>query len=186
MVMRTAEKLIAEQHATHAAARPTFDQLYGRYFDFVWRSLRRLGVHPALVEDAAQDTFIVLHRRLHKLRDEASPKAFLFAIAMRVANDYRRTARRKGASSLGDTELVSPSENPFDKTARAEAARLLERFLAELDDDRRAAFVLVELEGMTAPEISETLGVNLSTIYTRLRTARQRFVAFLAAEQSRG
>lgn len=183
MVMRTADKLITEQRAVTAPL--TFDQLYARYFDFVWRSLRRLGVAAALVEDAAQDTFIVLHRRLDALREDASPKAFLFGIALRVANDYRRRARRKGASSLSDVHEPIARESPFEDLARTEAARLIERFLDQLEQERRAVFVLIELEGMTAPEVSEALSVNLSTVYTRLRAARQRFVEFLE-EQGRG
>lgn len=178
--MRTADKMLAELAAGGTAVPPTFDDLYTRHFDFVWRSLRRLGVHPSLIEDAAQDAFIVLHRKLDALRPEASAKAFVFAIALRVANDYRRTARRKGASSLDDN-VASPRATPFDDAAKAEAVRLLDAFLESLDEERRAVFVLVELEGMTAPETSEALQVNLNTVYTRLRAARQRFVAFLAA-----
>jgi RNA polymerase sigma-70 factor, ECF subfamily len=101
---------------------------------------------------------------------------------MRVANDYRRTARRKGASSLDDTNLASPRATPFEDAAKAEAVRMLDGFLESLDEERRAVFVLIELEEMTAPEASEALRVNLNTVYTRLRAARQRFVAFLAEQ----
>jgi RNA polymerase sigma-70 factor (ECF subfamily) len=160
----------------------SFEALYGQYFDFVWRSLRRLGVGPALVEDAAQDTFMILHRRLGDLRPDASPKAFLFGIALRVAHDYRRTARRKGADRLDLDGAMSKDAGPFERAAKAEAVRAVERFLESLDEDKRAVFVLAELEGMTAPEISDALSVNLNTVYSRLRLARERFVAFLALE----
>lgn len=181
MVMRTADELMRDARIVEVRARPTFDELYRRYFDFAWRSLRRLSVHPSSIEDAAQDTFIVLHRKLDALRPEASPKAFVFAIALRVANDYRRSARRKPASSLDDESFASGRATPFEDTANAQAARLLECFLDSIDEQRRAVFVLVELEGMTAPEVSEALRVNLNTVYTRLRSARQRFVSFLEA-----
>src|SRR3954447_16537186 len=95
------------------AERPSFDSLYAEHFDFVWRTLRRLGVHPSVVDDAAQDTFVVLHRRLPELRADASARAFVFGIAQRVAHDYRRTARRKHSVSL-EGELVSPGEGPFE------------------------------------------------------------------------
>jgi RNA polymerase sigma-70 factor (ECF subfamily) len=162
--------------------RRSFDSLYAEHFDFVWRSLRRLGVHPSVVDDAAQDTFVVLHRKLSELRAEASAKAFLFAIAQRVAHDYRRTARRKGALSLEDEGHASPAAGPFERTAKGQATLVLKRFLEVLDDDKRAVFVLAELEELSAPEISEALGVRLNTVYSRLRNARQRFVEFLASE----
>ena len=69
--------------------------------------------------------------------------------------------------------------NPFEGTAAAQAARTLDRFLATLDEDRRAVFVLAELEGLSAPEIGEAVGVGINTVYSRLRVARQRFVTFL-------
>lgn len=165
-----------------AAVAHSFEALYSQYFDFAWRSLRRLGIGPAVVEDAVQDTFIILHRRLADLRPDASPKAFLFGIVLRVAHDYRRTARRKGADRLDLDSAISREAGPFERTAKAEAVRVIERFLESLDEDKRAVFVLAELEGMSAPEISEALSVNLNTVYSRLRVARERLVAFLALE----
>jgi len=165
--------------AVAGAARRDFDALYEAHFDFVWRSLRRLGVPPALAEDAAQDTFIVVHRKIQDLREDASAKAWLFAIALRVAHDYRRTAKRKGTISHDVDTEASREQGPFDHTAKAEAGRRLEAFLTTLDEDKRAAFVLAELEGMSVPEISQALDANLNTVYSRLRAARLRFVDYL-------
>jgi RNA polymerase sigma-70 factor (ECF subfamily) len=158
-----------------------FESLYNEHFGFVWRSLRRMGVDPSWVEDAAQDTFVVVHRRLRDLKADASRTAFLYGIALRVARDYRRRARRKGADVLNEEGTMSRAEGPFDQTARAEAARMLERFLATLDDDKRTAFALCELEGMSAPEVSEALGVPLNTVYSRVRVARERLIEYVNA-----
>lgn len=173
-------------NAAGAAVTHDFDSLYTDHFNFVWRSLRRLGVHPSWVEDAAQDTFLVVHRRLADLRPDASAKAFLFGIALRVARDYRRRAQRKQASSLDVEREISHTAGPHERAARAEAVRKLEGFLNSLDEDRRAVFVLSELEGMTAPEISSALGANQNTVYSRLRSARERFVAFAAEGAGHG
>ena len=164
-----------------------FAKLYADHFAFAWRTLRRLGVRESQLEDAAQDTFVVLHRRLSDLRPDASPKAFVFRVAQRVAHDYRRSARRKGAQSLDTESEISAEQGPFEHAAKAQGLRALMRFLKSLDDDRRAVFMLTELEQMSAPEIAEALGANLSTTYSRLRSARELFVAFLAQEgASRG
>jgi RNA polymerase sigma-70 factor (ECF subfamily) len=161
---------------------PSFDELYAQHFAFVWRNLRRLGVPQVQVEDAAQDTFVVVHRKLGDLRPEASAKGWLFAIAAHVARDYRRKQRRKPTMSLDADIVTSAERSPFENVAAAQASDALERFLGTLDDDRRAVFVLAELEEMSAPEMSEALGVGVNTLYSRLRNARQRFVAFLADE----
>lgn len=147
--------------------------------------MRRLGVGPALVEDAVQDTFIVLHRRLSDLHAEASLRSFLFAIALRVARDYRRSAQRKVTDPLDAETSSSREAGPYERAATAQAARILERFLDSLDESKRAVFAAAELEGMTAPEISEALSMPVNTVYSRLRVARERFVAFLARNGGR-
>jgi RNA polymerase sigma-70 factor (ECF subfamily) len=162
---------------------PHFDELYQRHFDFVARSLSRLGVRPSQIDDAAQDVFVVMHRRISDLRADASTKAFCLAVAVRVARGYRRTARRKAAVNADMSRVADLSQSPFDQAARAQAERVLEGFLGGLDRDRRNVFMMAELEEMTAPEISQELDMNLSTVYTRLRAARQRFVAYLNARE---
>ena len=64
-----------------------FDSLYRAQFGFVWRSLRRLGVSLHALDDAAQEVFLVVHRRFHELSLERSPKAVLFGIAQRPYED---------------------------------------------------------------------------------------------------
>ncbi len=180
--MRTAARSLAVNESLRRTDAREFEGIYAEQFDFVWRSLRRLGVDPAAVEDAAQDTFMIFHRRFSDLRPDASVKAFLFGIALRVAHDYRRSARRKKTVSLDTENQLSLDSGPFECTAKARAARLLERFLSSLDDDKRAVFVLAELEEMSGPEISEALSLKQNTVYSRLRVARERFLAFLALE----
>jgi RNA polymerase sigma-70 factor (ECF subfamily) len=160
----------------------SFDVLYDTLFDFVFRCLRRLGVPSAHAEDACQEVFIVLHRRLGDLRCDASERAFLFGIATRVASQYRRKTARHIASEWAEHIAPSNHAGPFDAAAAAQAAELLERFLEQLDEDQRSVFMLMELEDLSAPEVAEALDSKLNTIYSRLRLARARFVRFLREE----
>lgn len=153
----------------------SFELVYNDYFDFVWRSLRRLGVPEASADDALQDVFVVVHRRLGEFGGRSSLKTWLFGIAMRVTSDHRRRVRRKGGHEPLDEAVADPAPSPQEKAANAEMLSLLDRALDALDDDRRAIFVLAELEQMSAPEIAEALGVKLNTVYSRLRLARQDF-----------
>src|SRR5689334_22067530 len=84
-----------EAEASIAAARPTFAEIYEAHFQFVWRTIRRLGVHDSEVDDATQDVFVVVHRRLGDFRPEAPVTHWLFRIASRVARDHRRSRQRK-------------------------------------------------------------------------------------------
>ena len=67
--------------------------------------------------------------------------------------------------------------------AGAEAVRFLDRFLATLDDARRAVFVMADIEQVSAPEISVALAVKVNTVYSRLRSARAAFQDAVSAHQ---
>ncbi|MFO0762546.1 MAG: sigma-70 family RNA polymerase sigma factor [Byssovorax sp.] len=169
-----------------------FEAIYEDHFDFVWRNLRRLGVQEAQLDDAAQEVFLVVHRRLAEFEGRSSLKTWLFGILVRVAGDCRRAVRRKspharspGGAVDADSVADEAAESAHDRTARSEAVRLLHRLLDELDDDKRAVFVLAELEQMSAPEIAESLGQNLNTIYARLRAARREFEQAALRERAR-
>lgn len=160
----------------------TIEALYEANFDFVWRSLKHLGVVDAAIDDAVQDTFVVAHRRLADFAERSSPRTWLFGIAMRVARDQRRARGRRERFLLAfgqKPEATIPT--PYDHTVAAEAGRLLRRFLDTLSEEQRAVFVMADLEQMTAPEIAEALGVNLNTVYSRMRAARAAFNAVVAA-----
>lgn len=163
----------------------SFDDVYDGYFDFVWRSLRRLGVPFSQLDDAAQDVFLVVHRRLGEFEGRSSVKTWLFGIVLRVARGVRRTAGRRPTEPLSEHATIAGIETPVEATERAEAARLVHYLLENLEDDKRAVFVLAELEQMTAPEIADALAVNLNTVYSRLRSARREFASALERHRAR-
>jgi RNA polymerase sigma-70 factor (ECF subfamily) len=68
---------------------------------------------------------------------------------------------------------------------RAQSAQLLQALLDELEEDRRAAFILVDLEELSVPEAADALGVNLNTLYSRVRAARQDLSKALARLRAR-
>lgn len=161
----------------------TLDCIYREHFRSVWRLLRRLGVAEAQLDDAAQDVFLVVQRRLDDFDGAAPVRAWVFAIAVRVASEFRRRASRWKAEPLGE-ERACGAPGPAHLTELQESLRLLHDVLGELDDARREVFVLSELEQLRAPEIASVLGVNLNTIYSRLRSARQHFDAALARRRA--
>jgi RNA polymerase sigma-70 factor (ECF subfamily) len=172
-------------------AQPAFEAVYTAYFDVVWRNLRRLGVPEAQIDDAVQEVFLVVHRRLDEFVRHASLKTWVCAIVARVASDHRRALRRKsphtrssGAAVDADT-LPDERDDPQACAERHEGVRLLHRLLDQLDDDKRAVLVLAELEELTVPEIAEALGENVNTIYARLRTARRDFELATQRERAR-
>jgi RNA polymerase sigma-70 factor, ECF subfamily len=164
---------------------PDFAGLYQSEFGFVWRTLQRLGVERPALDDAAQEVFVVVYRKLDGYDARTTVRSWLFGIALRVAGQRRRTARRRPEHAL-PVDLPAPEQHdPHGATENAQALRLVYALLDQLDDDKRAVFMLAELEQMTAPEIAEVLGIKLNTVYSRLRAARREFEAALAAYRAR-
>jgi len=157
----------------------SLEDLYSAHFDFVWRSLRRLGVPEAAVEDAAHDVFLVVYRRWSEFQHQSSVKTWLFSIALRVAQNSRRYWARRRSQELDDEMADAAQAAPDELSARAENVRLAYRLLGELDPDKRAVFFLAELEQLPAPEIARALEIPVNTVYSRLRAARREFEAAL-------
>jgi len=162
----------AEPNQAHGQV---FDQIYDQYFDFAWSNLRRLGIPAAHLEDAVQELFIVVHRRLAEFAGRSSLKTWLAGIAWRIASEFRRHESRKGGTEPLPETLVAPGRDPLGAAVHAEAMRQLDSLLDRLDEDKRVVFVLAELEQMSAPEIAQALAVNVNTVYSRLRAARITF-----------
>jgi RNA polymerase sigma-70 factor (ECF subfamily) len=162
-------------------SQPSFDEIYAAHVAFVWRVVRTLGVADAHVEDAVQDVFVVVHRRLGEFEGRAAITTWLFAIARRIAAGYRRRTDGSRHAPLGD-QFASGSDT-FAELSRAEAAARVVAMLAQLDEDQRVVLALVELEQLAVPEVARMLDINLNTAYSRLRLARKAFERVRAKEK---
>jgi RNA polymerase sigma-70 factor (ECF subfamily) len=170
-----------------ASPPPAFAEVYESCAKLVWRNLRRLGVPEAALEDAAQDVFLVVHRRLPEFEGRSSLRTWIFGIVLRVAARHRRRARGVAAreasipGELGQALSAPARDGPYERALQRQATELLQRVLDRLDDEKRALLIMVDLEQTTVAEAAEALELNLNTAYSRLRAARRAFEAELAA-----
>ena len=159
---------------------PDISKLYETHFRYVWRCLRSLGVRDVWLDDALQDVFIVVQRRLPEFDGSAQLRTWLYAIALRIARKYR-VRQRKEPSSLDDATLDVALEAEGTDSEGAlhsnEKLKLARAALEALDDEKREVFVLARIEQMSAPEIASIVGVPVNTVYSRLRAARLGFEA---------
>jgi RNA polymerase sigma-70 factor (ECF subfamily) len=145
--------------------------------DTVWRTLRRLGVPHALVDDATQHVFIVLVKRLSDV-EPGKERPFLLGTAARVASEVRRslTRNREVSADNGLLEFAADQDPLPDEMAdRHRASKLLDQVLDLMPQALREVFVLYEFESLTVPDIAELLGIPLGTAASRLRRARAEF-----------
>jgi RNA polymerase sigma-70 factor (ECF subfamily) len=176
-VSRRAER--TQSRAPGAPELGNWAEFYETHFEFIWRSLRRLGVPESSVDDAAQEVFLVVFRRLETFEGRSSLKTWLFGVALRVARRFAQRLRSDQSDELSDSLVDSETLGQEDSLARSEAVRTLYAILSRFDHEKRAVFVMSELEQMTAPEIAELSGTTLNTVYSRLRAARRDFDAAL-------
>lgn len=173
-------------HAEEQTAAPlAFADVYAAHARLVWRTLKRMGVRTSDLEDACQEAFLVVHAKLGEFQGGSLP-AWIFAIALRVAADYRKRAsvRREVLSE----EIPEPSlaETQTGAIERAQAAALLHSALATLDEDKRAVFILYELEEVRMTDVARTLECPLQTAYSRLHAARDHIAAVVARSRLGG
>jgi RNA polymerase sigma-70 factor, ECF subfamily len=159
-----------------------FADVYAAHFHFVWRCLQGLGVPREQLDDAVQETFMVVHRRMSELTSELAIRPWIYGILRYVVNNQRRgVVRRLRANARLEVEPIAPQAGPFEALQANQARQLLLNFLLTLEVKRREVFYLVDVEDVPIPEVASTLRIPLNTAYSRLRRAREDFTAWLSA-----
>jgi RNA polymerase sigma-70 factor (ECF subfamily) len=160
--------------------------LVDAHHEFVWRSLRRLGVPEREVDDGVQKTFLVVSNKLAAI-SAGSERSFLFQTALRIAADSRRTQRRRReviGDEYGEPEDPAPRADDLVDLRRARAR--LDAILSGMSLELRAVFLLFELEQMTLSEIADLLTLPRGTVASRLRRARAEFYEKVAKHPETG
>jgi RNA polymerase sigma-70 factor, ECF subfamily len=159
----------------------TFDELCRTEAAYVVRALRYIGIPERDVADVAQEVLLIVHRKLPEFEGRSSVRTWLYRICQRSASDYRRKASVRNERVLGELPVAYHPED-HGATDRLEARAELLRALDHLDGDKRAVFVLYEIEGLDMKQVAEVLECPLQTAYSRLHAARALLVAVMKQE----
>lgn len=149
----------------------SFAEIFRQHARYLWRALLGLGVRAADVDDVCQEVLLVVHRRLPEF-DGRALRSWLYAICLRVASEYRRSARVRREIVVDELPEAHTAESQLDAVFTNELCEHLLHSLDELDEDKRAAFVLYEIEELSLREVAEAIGCPLQTAYSRLQAAR--------------
>lgn len=144
--------------------------VFQRELNYVFRTLRRLGISPSEVEDLAQEVFLALRRSWSDYDQERPIRPYLFGIAFRIASAHQRKRNREVAFGIVEPADAGPwpDEALQSKQARAMILAALER----IPLPRRAVLVMHDLDDVSIREIAAVLAIPLFTVYSRLRKAR--------------
>lgn len=154
--------------------RDKLEAIYDEQAGYVWNSLRRLDVPERDVEDLCQEVFVTAYENLDDYDPSRPIQPWLFGIAFRLASDYREKASHAREKL---TEPDPPAESPevLERLSEKRAKKLVREALDYVDIDRRAVFVLYELEDQPMKEVADALSIPLHTAYSRHRVAREEF-----------
>lgn len=171
---------------THATTLVTFESLYQQEFNYVARSLRRLGAEPHEVKDLCHDVFLAAYQRLATFDASRPVRPWLFGIAFRAMSDSRGRAYRRREVTDVDVAAMPGQVDPHAQVEASQAREVVLKALQTVPPERRAVFVLHDLDGASAPDIAEALGTPLNTVYSRLRVARAEVTEALRARLLKG
>lgn len=160
---------------TDATATPVFADVYRDHAGFVWRSVKRLGIPDAQVEDVMHEVFLVVQRRLPEYDGRAALTTWIYHLTRGVVSNWKRGHRREQARVMAANLKPSSPPDPEDLAQHQQAAAFVRQFLSTLDADKRLVFELAEVEGFSVAEIAAISGTNPNTAHSRLRAARKAF-----------
>lgn len=148
---------------------------FSRELNYVYRTLRRLGVPPADVEDLAHEVFLALHRTWDEYDRVRPLRAYLFGIAFRVVSSSRRRTWRETSFAVVDAQDAAPL--PEQALQAKQARALVLTALACIPLARRAVITMHDLDDIPVRDIARELAIPLFTAYSRLRKARRELAA---------
>eukprot|EP00919_Chromeraceae_sp_WS-2016_P080387 GHVR01190104.1.p1 GENE.GHVR01190104.1~~GHVR01190104.1.p1 ORF type:complete len:201 (+),score=42.17 GHVR01190104.1:23-625(+) len=166
-----------QAHAVRAEVAPKrrLEAMFRDHHQLIWRTLRRLGLSPDRASDTTQQAYLIAAERLDAIR-LGSERAYLFSTAIRLARTHFR--REKRCELDADMDLrTDPSQAREQAVQRCTARQIMDKIFSQTHPDLVTVFVLYELEGLSAPEISELVDIPIGTVASRLRRARQTFRA---------
>jgi RNA polymerase sigma-70 factor (ECF subfamily) len=140
-------------------------------FEYVQRTLRRLGTDQSEVDDLAQEVFLVLHRRWAEFDQTRPLRPYLFGVAVRLALANQRKRAREVA--MGNIELGDDGPGPEEVLSNKQTRALVQAALKRIPLPRRTVLVMHELDRVPVTEVATTLSIPLFTVYSRLRKARK-------------
>jgi len=140
-------------------------------FEYVQRTLRRLGTDQSEVDDLAQEVFLVLHRRWAEFDQSRPLRPYLFGVAVRLALANQRKRAREVA--MGNIELGDEGPGPEEILCNKQTRALVQAALKRIPLPRRTVLVMHELDRVPVTEVATTLSIPLFTVYSRLRKARK-------------
>lgn len=178
-------QLTAEEDSREAAVRryqagdrAAFAQVFDAYYPLVTGVLFKMMGDNRDLEDVIQTVFMEVHRCIHRFEWQSRFSTWVYRIAVNVALQHMRREKLRRPVDTGDREpwlqLMDP-DNPERSVIHRETFDRIQLILAQIPAKKRVVFVLSDIQGLGAEQISEVLDLPRKRVYARLFQARRAF-----------
>jgi RNA polymerase sigma-70 factor, ECF subfamily len=180
----SSELIIKASHGDNNA----FKEIYESSCGFVYSVALRIVNNATDAEEVTQEVFIKMYHHLNSFAFRSSFKTWLYRVTTNCAiNAYRQRAKERNRSvdfEIASSQIETAVSDQPD-TPKEETKDILNKLLSCLSADERACIILREIEGLSYKEIARALKINLNTLRTRLRRARESILIFSKKEVMR-
>ena len=160
-----------------------FSELFGQQETAVYRLALTILQNEQDAEDAVQDVFLRVFEQIKRYQGQSAFKTWLTAIVVNSCRDKLRRRKVRRALSLDWLRGHASHHNvPDEVNQRQQSQKLWALINTHLDDKHRLPLILHYHERLPCAEVADILGIRISTVYSRLNTARQRLREQLEAE----
>jgi RNA polymerase sigma-70 factor (ECF subfamily) len=171
---RTDQALVEAARRGDAGA---LEALLERHAPAIYRFGVKMCRDPEDAKDVLQETLIAAARGFRDFRGESSPATWLYAVARSFCAKRHRGSKFAPTSTVsleegGAADIPAAGPMPDEIAATRELAQVLDRELDSLEPSYREVLLLRDVEGLTAPEVAEVLGVTTDAVKSRLHRAR--------------
>jgi RNA polymerase sigma-70 factor (ECF subfamily) len=160
-----------------------FDRFYAKYCDAIYRYCLRRTLDHATAEDLTAETFLQAQRSLGRFRWQGVTfGAYLFRIAQNLVRMRARRLAREAELSTAETTVADPRLTPLAQVVLTEEQLAVRTAVAQLESSTQEIVLLHYWEGLTVPQIAAVVGMNPTTVKTRLHRGRLRVRKLLLGE----
>lgn len=158
-----------------------FEAIYKASSGFIYRTALRIVNNSADAQEVTQDIFMKIYDKLKYFEFRSNLKTWMYRITVNTAiNTYRRNLREKSRRQDFDPVIETEGQSPefIRQAERSDSEKQLTSLLNMLTAEHRAVIILREIEGLSYEDIAQSLKINLNTVRSRLKRAREALLEF--------
>ena len=166
-----------------------FEEVYKASSSFVYNVALRVVNNTEDAREVTQEVFLIIYNKLKSFRFESSFKTWVYRITANYAINFAKKASRTKTVAFDEAWGEGVSPTPSEVQAHMDQdyqSRLVEHLLGEISPDQRACVVLRNIEGLSYQEIAQALKININTVRSRLKRAREKLLSLKGNLQGKG